>query len=186
MMKLIRERFAPGEAFVAADFRDVGSRAMLNQALSRLARSGRIARLGAGLYYVAGKDTLIPRAAEIVNALRRKSRSRYALAAPRLANNYGLSEQVPVRDEYLTDGRSRCMPIGKRLVYFKRASKATMNRMESLPGRVVIALRYLGRRTSKTDARFSLSLMPPDIRRDLRNYAPNAPKWMRPIMQDLP
>ncbi len=190
-MELILERFAPGEVFVAADFRDAGTRAMVNQALSRLARSGRITRLGAGLYAVQeissyNGQPICPTEESIIAAFRRKNRSRYYLSAPRLANNYGLSEQVPVKDEFLTNGRSGKRSIGGKDLYFKRASRPVIDKMDRLPGRVTLALRYLGRRTSKSNARFVLSLMPKPLKQELNDYAQSAPLWMQGIIRNLP
>ncbi len=190
MMRTIHERFAPGEVFVAADFQDIGTRAMVNQALSRLARSGRLTRLGAGLYYIPETSSysgtpLLPAEDSVIKAFRRKNKERIMPGGATLANGLGLSEQVPAQSEYLTTGRARSFKLGNRPLTFTRITGRGNALAGTLPGATMIALRYLGRRTSKPNVLLALSRLSAAQKQQLRNPSNDVPKWMGDIFNAI-
>ena len=105
------EKRGYGAVFVTCEFLELGSRAAVDEALSRLAREGVIRRLGRGLYdYPRLHPVLGPAPADpdqIAAALTRKTGSRLQIAGARAANALGLSTQIAARPVYLTDGRRR-------------------------------------------------------------------------------
>src|SRR5260370_32475786 len=89
ILKRIRAK-GRGAVFTAKDFLDLGSRATIDQCLSRLTRSGTIRRLGRGLYDFPRVSPrlgpLSPPPDVVAKVLARKSDSRLQLSGPRAAN----------------------------------------------------------------------------------------------------
>src|ERR1700686_2951930 len=105
-----------GSVFVPSDFLDLGSREAVDLALHRLARKGTIRRLARGGYDFP-KDPrvlafLAPPADPGARALAGRDRTRLQPAGAYAANILGLSEQVPAKAVFLTDGPSRTVKIG--------------------------------------------------------------------------
>nr|QEG97822.1 hypothetical protein AgrTiKerr27_00092 [Agrobacterium tumefaciens] len=100
-----------GSVFTPSDFLDVAARAAVDQALSRLARNGKLRRLTRGLYDFPKVHpqlgALSPRPDDVAKALARETGSQVQIAGARAANALGLSTQVPAHSIYLTDGGRR-------------------------------------------------------------------------------
>lgn len=139
-----------GKVFTAKDFLQVGSRDAVDQALSRLARSGEINRLGRGLYHYPRTNPrlgiqLAPDTDEIAQALARRTGSRIAPSGAVAANRLGLSTQVPAKPVYLTDGRSREVKVGKIVIVVKHVAPKELPLGNPLSALVFQALRHLGK-----------------------------------------
>src|SRR5262245_24533067 len=96
-----------GKVFTSKDFLDAGSREALDQALSRLLRTGAIQRLGRRLYCYPQKNPRLgipvsPDPDEIAQPLARQTGSRIVPSGAVAANRLGLSMQVPAKPTYLT------------------------------------------------------------------------------------
>ena len=107
---------APGEPFTSSDLLPVGTRASVDQALSRLVRAGVIDRITRGVFarprtnpYV-GKVPPAPK--EVARAVARSSDSVMEVHGAEAAREFGLTTQVPMRQVYLTSGRSRIINAG--------------------------------------------------------------------------
>ena len=133
------------------DFLDLGSRAAVDQALSRLVRRGLVRRVGRGLYDWPQKSTVLKRLAPpdtalLVAAIARRDGIRVMTAGMDAANRLGLTNAVLARARYLTDGASRHVKVGKRTIEFKHAGTRLMQ-WHGRPGCVVVnALLWFGRR----------------------------------------
>ena len=88
-----------GGVFTPSDFLDVAGRAAVDQALSRLVKSGTLRRLTRGLYdypKVHPKlGALSPTPDDVAQALARETGSHVQIAGARAANALGLSTQMP-------------------------------------------------------------------------------------------
>ena len=143
-------RLGPGKVHTAKDFLDLGGRAAVDQALSRLAAGETIKRLGRGLYHLPRVNPTLgidvtPDTDEVARALARKTGSRVVPSGAVAANRLGLSEQVPARPVYLTDGRTRSVRVGNVLVVLKHAPPKDLPLGHTTSALVFQALRYLGR-----------------------------------------
>lgn len=190
---LIRKKFRKGEVFSAADLSELGSRATIDQALSRLAERGRISRIVTGLYSVLRLSSysgrpLPPSAEQVARAIARKTGSRMMPSGALLANRLGLSDQVPARPVYLTEGRSRDFRLGALKISFRRTSKNVIKLAGTVMGDVSQALRYLGKDQLDPEAvrrQLARSLSPAD-KRCLEQWASQAPSWMKSLITRLP
>ena len=101
----------PGAVFTTKAFGDLGKRASVDQALSRLARAGKIRRLSRGVYDFPkthpALGSLSPDPDAVAKAIADQAGYRLQPTPARAANALGLSSQVPAQIVYLTDGSSR-------------------------------------------------------------------------------
>src|SRR5437016_1179596 len=110
MLTAIKRR-GRGAVFVPADFLKIGSREAVDITLHRLARKGTIRRLARGVYDFPQDHPVLgqlsPSAEAIAEALAGRDRTRLQPAGSYAANALGLSEQVPAKVIFLTDGPTR-------------------------------------------------------------------------------
>ena len=180
-----------GTVFVTRDFLDLGSRAAVDQALSRLTREGTIRRVGRGVYdYPRVNEslgiTLSPAPEEVANAIATSGASRIQVAGAQAANALGLSMQVPARIVYLTDGTPRTVQVGKQTLVFRHASPRNMATAGRTSGTVIQALRHLGQKNIDEVAiqrlqRFLSANEKAMLKKD-RLYAPG---WMQPLFDQI-
>jgi hypothetical protein len=169
--------------FSPSDFLDLGSRAAVDQALSRLVRKGMLRRLARGLYDypkthpVLGVVTPTPEA--IAKALVGKHGIRLQPSGAYAANLLGLSTQVPAKIVFLTDGPSRTVRVGNQEIRLVRTTPRIMGPARRISGTVIQALRYLG--PAQVDAAviraLRRKLRPADKQQLLRDL-PFAPAWV--------
>jgi len=139
-----------GKVFTPKDFLDIGTRAAVDQALSRLARADTVQRLGRGLYCYPKINKRLgiaipPEVEEIADTLARQTGSRIAPSGATAANRLGLSTQVPAKPVYLTDGRSRKVRVGNVVIVLKHVPPKELPFGSRTSATVFQALRYLGK-----------------------------------------
>lgn len=134
-----------GELLSPREFLSLGSRAAVDQAFSRLAKSGKLIRICRGMYVAPVKSrfgTRAPEPEKVVQALAEKTSETVTSSGAQAANNLGLTQQVPVRQVFLTSGRARTLRIGKAEIQIKHAPKWMV--APSAAGEAVRALAWLG------------------------------------------
>lgn len=179
-----------GFVFVPADFLGIGSREAIDVVLHRLARQGTIRRLARGVYDFPKKHpvlgTLSPSAEAVARALAGRDRTRLQPAGAYAANALGLSEQVPAKAVFLTDGPARTVKIGPTTIQLRRTTPRNMEAAGRLSGMLIQALRELGEDHVTRERRDHLKrTLPADKRRELLKDLRLAPAWMHPIFREL-
>ena len=176
-----------GLVFTPTDFLDFGSRDAVDQALSRNFRLGVIRNVARGLYDVPRNDPVLgvlsPRPDAVARALAQRDAVRLQPSGAVAANLLGLSDQVPMRMVFLTDGRARRVQVGKNQIVFRKAASRQMATAGRISGDVIQALRWIGRNHIDDDviARLRRHLKPGQkiqLLKDLRF----APSWVADIM----
>lgn len=179
-----------GSVFTPNDFLDLGSRAAVDKALSRFAAGGTIRRLARGLYEYPREHPeigkLSPDIQRVAQALAGKDRIRLQPAGAYATNLLGLSEQVPAKAVFLTDGPSRTVKIGRQEIQLRRTTPRTMAAAGRLSGVLMQAFRHLGREhiTPKRMAHLKRTL-PVNERKQLIKDIPLAPAWMHQFFREL-
>jgi hypothetical protein len=183
-----------GWVFTPKQFLDLGSRQGVDLALHRLKAAGSIRQLARGLYDYPVQDpvlgTVAPSADQIARALVVRDVIRLQPSGAYAANILGLSEQVPSRVVFLTDGPARKVTLGKREIILQHTTPRNMATAGRKSGTIIQALRYLGK--DQVDDRVMSILRRqisdeerPKIHKDLRH----APEWiadlLRPITQPV-
>ena len=179
-----------GSVFVPADFLDLGSREAVDIVLHRLARKGTVRRLARGVYDFPKEHPVLgplsPSAEAVAKALAGRDRTRLQPAGAYAANVLGLSEQVPAKAVFLTDGPSRTVKIGPTTIQLRRTTAKNMETAGRLSGLLIQALRELGKEHVTPERREHLKrTLPADKRRELIKDLRLAPAWMHPIFREL-
>ncbi len=183
-------RSKPGTVFTPTLFAGLGRRAAIDKALQRLVARGELRRLSRGLYDKPRQDALLgkfwPSVDAVVAALTGKDRLRLQPTGAYAANLLGLSEQVPARVEFLTDGTSRTVRAGPMQIVLKRTTPRQMAAAGRTSGLVIQALRSLGpdHLTPQRLKRLRRT-MPVEQRRALLDDLTLAPGWMQPTLRSL-
>jgi hypothetical protein len=128
------------------EFLHLGSRAAIDQTLTRLSREGQILRIARGLYAlpIQGKYGERPPSIEsIVSAFAKNGEIIVANGAQE-ANSLGLTTQVPTREIYLSSGPTRVLHLGKRAVEIQHASYWQLILGNEPSGMAIRALSWLG------------------------------------------
>jgi len=170
------------------DFLDLGSRAGVDQALSRLVKAGHLRRVGHGLYDRPRMSKLLKRMAPVdldaaIAAIARRDGLRIMPDGLVAANRLGLTNAVPAKAAYLTDGHSRKLKIGGRSVRLRHAGPSVMRWAGKPSAPVVQALRWLGPDIA-TDRQVGMTLrqvLPDVVKRDLYKNSRDLPGWALPL-----
>jgi len=175
-----------GSVFTPSDFLDLAERSAVDQALSRLANSGKLRRLARGLYDLPKLHPrlgpLSPDPDHVARALARETGSKVQIAGARAAHLLGLTLQVPAQSDYLTDGPSRRVVLGKRVINLRHASPKHLILPGSAAGTIVQALRHLGPTRADDVVRVAARSLPATDKKRLAASVHQAPAWMRPAL----
>jgi Arc/MetJ family transcription regulator len=179
-----------GAAFTPSDFLDLGSRRAVDLALHRLVRRKILRRLARGLYEYprqhAELGTLSPDIEKVARALAGKDRIRLQPAGAYATNLLGLSEQVPAKVVFLTDGPSRTVKIGRQEIQLRRTTPRNMAAAGRMSGLLMQAFRHLGKEHITRERMKHLKrTLPAKERQQLLKDLPLAPAWMHPLFREL-
>ncbi len=179
-----------GSVFVPSQFLDLGTRAAIDKALSRLATEGTIRRLARGVYDYPKTHPKIgllsPAPDAIANAIAGRDQTTLQPTGAYAANLLGLSEQVPARIVYLTDGAARSIRIGKMTIQLRQTTQRNMATAGRLSGLIIQAFRYLGKEHITPGRIATLKKrIPLKERRQLLRDLKLAPVWMHPHFREL-
>lgn len=180
----------PGTVFVPMEFLNLGSRQAIDIVLHRLVRKGTIRRLARGIYDFPKEHSILgklqPSPDKIAEALVGRDCTRIQPTGAYAANILGLSEQVPAKVVFLTDGPSRTVKIGATTIQLRRTTPKNMAMAGRLSGLLVQALRELGKENITAERIEHLKrTIPLDERQDLLKDIRMAPEWMHSIFRKL-
>jgi hypothetical protein len=172
---------AEGVAISARELLHLGSRAAIDQSLSRLVRSGRLIRAGRGLYVhpVATRFGERPPSVEAVVAALGKSKGEtIASHGAMAANALGLTTQVPVRSLYLTSGRNRTLQLGAQTIELRHAPAWQLAMADRPAGEAVRALAWLGKSKAREALQSLQRSLSPDALSDIVRARAQLPTWL--------
>ncbi len=184
------EEDGPDSIFHAGLFLGIETRAAVDKALSRLVESGFLRRLARGLYAqprmhpVLGE--ILPPVEAVAKALADRDHVKLQPFGGYAANLLRLSEQVPARVVFLTDGKSRKIHYGNQTIELRQASPRMMAAAGRMTGLVIAGLRYVGK-ANITPGRVTHlhKLLSPEDRRKLLEDITLAPAWMHPYFRAI-
>lgn len=179
-----------GWLFTPRHFQDLGKAAAIDSALRRLKAAGTIRQLARGLYDYPVSDPVLglvaPSADAIARALVVRDAIRIQPAGTYAANVMGLSEQVPSRIVFLTDGPSRKVKIGRREIHLLHTTPRNMATAGRKSGTVIQALRYLGQDQVNANVLAALRRYITDVDRPtLRKDLVYAPAWVADLLHPI-
>src|SRR5260370_138949 len=119
-MKAIRNHIREigvGEPFTSAQFTCFGTRASVDQTLSRLVKQGEIARISRGVFVRPKKSRhvgqVMPEASKVAQAIANAHGETIQVHGAEAARLLGLTTQMPLQSLFYTSGRSREIKLGK-------------------------------------------------------------------------
>jgi hypothetical protein len=179
-----------GSVFAPADFLELGSRSAVDVTLHRLVAQGKIRRLARGVYDLPRKHPtlgpLLPSPETVAKTLAGRDRTRLQPAGAYAANALGLTEQVPAKVVFLTDGPSRTVHIGATTIQLRRTTPKNMETAGRFSGMVIQAFRTLGKDHITPERIAHLKRTIPAAKRNaVLNDLRLAPAWMHPIFREL-
>ncbi len=193
--QILRRARAHGKGkwvFSANDFLDLGKRAAVDQALSRLAKAGKARRVHRGLYDLPRSSTVLkkpapPSLAATVAAIARRDDMRILLDGMLAASKLGLTTAVPARASFVTDGRTRMLTIGGRTVQFRHAGPKVMYWADRPAAAAVQALRWLGQHAASSPETLDTlrRRLPTYVKLDLAKGAHRLPGWASLIAEQI-
>ena len=170
------------------DFLDLGSRQAVDLTLHRLAKKRTLRRLARGLYDYPrvdpGLGPLSPTTDAVVKALKGRDNILLQPSGGYAANLLGLSDQVPMKIVFLTDGPARRVQLGKQVIMLKHTTPRVMATAGRVSGLVIQALRHIGQRhvDDSTAAHLRKRLSGDDRKQLLRDIR-YAPAWIAAILR---
>ncbi len=179
-----------GSVFSANDFLDLGSRKSVDMGLLRLLQAGKIRRLTRGLYYYPKTSRLLgelhPTIEAVTKAIAARDNVKLQPFGAYAANLLGLSEQVPAKVVFLTDGAGKKLKLGQLVIELKPSTTRQMATAGRASGAVIAALRYMGKQhiTPERIAHLRKILSAADRKRLQRDLA-YAPAWMHSALRQI-
>lgn len=188
--KILNRVYGRGRGCVITpgDFLDLGSREAVDVALHRLVKKGTIRRLARGLYDFPRTDPdlglLSPTTDAIVKALKGRDKILLQPSGAYAANLLGLSEQVPMKIVFFTDGPARRVQLGKQVIILKHTTPRAMAAAGRVSGLIIQALRYIGQKhVDDTTVKLLRKRISTDDRKQLLHDIRYAPAWIAAIMR---
>lgn len=170
-----------GSPLVAKELLHLGSRAAVDQVLSRLVQRGALLRVGRGIYVRPVKSSFgarAPSTAKMIEGLAAQRGETIVSHGAAAANALGLSTQVPMRAVYLTSGPSRRLKLGAQSVELRHAPVWQLIFPGRAAGDVVRALAWLGpEKASEALSALRAKLPPAEIRK-VASARGRLPTWM--------
>lgn len=167
-----------GTPVSAKEFLHLGSRAAIDQSLSRLVRRGEIMRAGRGRY-VRPVETRFgkrpPSVEATAEALASTRGEIIAASGAASANALGLTTQVPVQAIYLTSGKSRRILLEKHVIEFRHAPSWQL--LPGPAGNAIRAMNWIGpKRVGEIEP--LLRRLPASTTQEIASARSRMPTWM--------
>lgn len=130
-------------------FMEFGSRAAVDQALTRLVKEKVLSRVARGVYVRPKTSRYVgevpPEPIQVAEAIAAETGSVIQIHGAEAARRMGLSTQVPARPIFYTSGPSRCFALGQMEVLLKHVCPRKLALSGRPAGIALTALWYLGK-----------------------------------------
>lgn len=163
------------------EFLHLGSRVAVDQAFSRLTKSGKLLRVARGAYVapvVSRFGTRAPAPEMVLESLSKRSGEVFVPHGASAANALGLTRQVPIREVYLSSGRSRKLKLGKGEVRVKHAPPWMLALGTSPAGSAIRAMAWIGPSRADESLASLRRILPGAEWKALISARATLPSWM--------
>jgi len=178
-----------GWVFTHVDFNTLGSVATVERVLSRLVVSGEIKRIRRGIYYIPENSRwgeVPPSQSNIIKALSRSMNTDFIPDGANALYQLGLTQQVPMKQVYLTDKQISTISIGKTDIEFKKVSPKKLSGAASGASVYLSAIEYLGKEALQESVKLRVANT---IDKSMINNLEEASKfravWVREVVKDI-
>lgn len=150
--ELIRQRIKTiplGEPFTPAIFLECGTRASVDQTLSRLVRAGSIERLTRGVFVRPEVSRFVgdvmPEPMKVAEAVAKTTGAVVQVHGAEAARRLELTTQVPTQPVFVTSGPSKRICVGKMEIRLQHVSQRKLALAGRPAGLALAAMWYLGK-----------------------------------------
>lgn len=181
------EQIPLGTPFTPRDFLSLCNRTNVGKVLERLAIAGKIKRIRRGIYFCPKVSPYVgevpPSTYEVLKVITAASGEILQVQGAEAAKLLGLSTQAPVRESYLTSGRSRKILINNQEVKLRHVSPKKLILAGTQAGIAITALWYLGKEevTIKTIEIIKKRINPEEFE-NLLSKKVCMPAWMASVI----
>jgi Family of unknown function (DUF6088) len=177
-----------GTPVSAKELLHLGSRAAIDQTLSRLVGRGQLLRAGRGLY-VHPVETRFgerpPSVETVVQAIGKSKGEIIASHGAAAANALGLTTQVPVRAIYLTSGPSRTVALGAQSIELRHAPGWQLAMAGRPAGEAIRALAWLGKGSTSNALQALKKRLPAGVLHEMVGARARLPTWLAEQVSQL-
>lgn len=177
-----------GVPLAAKGLLHLGSRAAVDQTLSRLAARGDLIRAERGIYMRPVQTRFGSRSPSAEQAIEALAVQRGETIVPNgaaAANALGLTTQVPIKSVYLTSGRSRVLNLGRQTVELRHAPRWQLALANKTSGQVVRALAWLGPEEAPGGLHTLRAKLTDTAKAELISAASQFPTWLARLVGKL-
>lgn len=170
------------------EFLHLASRAAVDQALTRLAREGKLLRVGRGAYALLVNSRFgsrPPSTEAVVESIESTSGEVIVASGATEANALGLTTQVPTREVFLTSGSTRKLRLGNRSVELKHASRWQLALGKRPAGKAIRALSWLGQEQAPAALKVLRTKLPAEEWAAMRATRAALPSWMARAISEM-
>jgi Family of unknown function (DUF6088) len=192
IMSQVRVRGRGKWVFTPKDFLDLGNRAAIDRALSRLVVEGKLRRIGRGLYDFPRQSKILQGAAPAsldatVQAISRRDQIRVMPNGIVFANDLGLTNAVPAKASYISSGRTKTMLVGNRKIYLQHVSQKVIAWADRPGGQFVAAVLWLDKAIASAPDMIDLMRvkLADEVKQDLLQDLDLLPGWMAAIAKKV-
>ena len=170
-----------GGIISARDLLHLGSRAAIDQGLSRLTRKGKLFRISTGLYVLPVHTRwgiIHPHFDLVIRNLVKVTGEIVASTGGVSANRLRLTTQNPMKTIVLTSGSNRKLRFNKFVVELRNAPKWQLLGSNSIPGHVVRAIDFMGKYQADWVIEKLVEKVSPEDRQILLSFRRMVPSWI--------
>lgn len=180
-----------GKIHFLSDFTDYDPESV-RQAFVRLVKDEVVIRLSPGIFLFPLKTRFgvaYPSDYEIAKEIARRDSASVLPAGMTAANMVGLSEQVPMKSMFITDGAARTVNVNGRTIIFKRGVPKNFAYKSKTMPLIVAGMKAMGKDDITEDSLESVRRMlakEAEVNyNDLWDDADLAPEWIRRILVSI-
>ncbi len=179
-----------GSVFTPRQFAHLGTRAAVDQALSRLQRSGRIRRLTRGVYEFPKIHprigVLSPSPEGVAKAMAERTGAESRSLEQRLRICLAFRHRCRCRMILGDGGPSRTIRIGNQTVSLKHVAPSKMIGAGTEAGIVIQAVRSLGEKgVHEIPVHTLAKRLPGPVKRAVKRLTPTAPAWSQAVLNQI-
>jgi len=183
-------RHKPGWVFSHVDFAKIGNIATVERILSRLLEEKKINRIRRGLYYIPEHSRwgeVPPSQSEVVKALSRSMHTNFLLDGANALHKLGLTNQIPMKQVYLTDKQINTISIGKVAIEFRKVSPKKLSGSNNRAGVYLSAIEYLGKDEASLESMKIkvANTLSKDVAKELKSASVNRSAWVREVVNEI-
>ena len=178
-----------GQLLSARALQAMGTRAGIDQALARMARRGTLMRVSRGLYVLPRQTrfgSVPPEPAKVVEEIAKARGVRVSRSGASAANELGLTRQVPIRQVFLTSGKSLRLQIGQEEVELRHAPSWQLAYAGTRTGTALRALEWMGPAHAGASVEHLKRMLPAAERREMGTaIGGRMPGWMTAAVSEI-